>query len=83
MSVMLDRLKNPVHRGDRLVDAEGEMWSVTGEAAFPNEAHLMSLKTGHRYIGRTTNFLRPPVDWRDKEKYPDLKKWYRHEAGIA
>jgi hypothetical protein len=80
---MIDRLKNRVYRGDRLVDAEGEMWSVTGEAAFPNEAHLMSLKTGRRYIGKTTNFLRSPVGWRDKEKYPDLKEWYRHEAGIA
>jgi len=80
---MLDRLKNPIHRGDRLVDAHGELWSVMGEAAFPNQAHLMSLKTGHRYIGLTTNFLLTPKGYRDKEKYPDLKKWYRHEMGFA
>lgn len=80
---MLDRLKQPVHRGDRLLDAWGEMWVVSAPAVDHDKAHMQSLKTGARVQTTTSIFLLPPKGWRDKEKYPDLKKWYRHKVGIA
>lgn len=65
-----DRLGNPVHRGDRLVDDNKNVWVVLSPAADQNAAHIQHLKSGRKVRADVGAFVL--LRAAEREKLPPL-----------
>jgi len=74
MPALLDRLGNPVNRGDRLVDAHGGVWLVTSLGGV--KAHCIS-PGGERVRVDTKRFVKIAAHKRaELPTAGERRKWY-------
>ena len=64
---MRDAQSNEIRRGDRILDANGDVFTVKGVG--PSTMHVQNAKTGRRYaIGPPPAFLKMPAPQRFGEE---------------
>lgn len=78
-----DVLNRPIQRGARIIDPEGNLYTVT--LVSPAIVHLQDVKTGRRFnSGRQTLMLVPPADLQDgKMSTVKERKRYYYERAIG